>query len=92
MSWYKPLSGRDKRGSVMAVLLMNNKYEAADLSFKFSEVPGLGMGDETVAAKGACKVWDVDAGKSLGVVSGGTFEAKAVASHDAVFVTLSDCE
>ena len=41
MSWYKPLSGRDLRGATIAVLLMNNGYEPAKLSFKFSELPGL---------------------------------------------------
>ena len=29
MAWYKPLSGRDARGSSMAVLLMNNAPKAS---------------------------------------------------------------
>ena len=91
MSWYKPLSGRDSRGSVMAVLLMNNLDGASDLSFRLSDVPGLK--ERGAARKGyACNAWDVNDGKSLGVVSGDGFTAKAVASHDAVFITLSECK
>jgi hypothetical protein len=38
--WYKPLSARDARQSVMAVLLVNNGDTARNLSFAFNEVPG----------------------------------------------------
>ena len=84
MSLYKPLSGRDARHSSMAILLMNNGAEAADLSFTWEQVPGL------EAAHG-CTLWSIWEGKSLGAVKGAGFTAKAVGSRDSVFLTLSDC-
>ena len=66
--------------------------QAADLSFRWSAVPGLGH------VKKGCKVYDVNARKMLGdansVGAGGTagYTARGVGSHDSVFVTLSDCE
>jgi len=62
---------------------MNNDAKSADLSFKFSQVmPGV--------PAGTCTVYDVNARKSLGRLTGG-YSAKAVAAHDAVFVTLAGC-
>ena len=40
MAWYKPLSGRDARGSSMAVLLMNNAPKASPPSRITSGRPG----------------------------------------------------
>ena len=85
MSWYKPLSGRDARGSTMAVLLMNNGAKPADLSFKWSDVPGL-------KASSGCTLYDVHAGKTLGPVEAAGYTAKAVGSRDSMFVTLSACQ
>ena len=83
MSWYKPLSGTDARKSTMAVLLMNNGYKPAALSFRWAEVPGLGE-------PASCEVYDVWARKSLGSVAGkGYTTAAPVASRGSAFLTLA---
>ena len=47
-SWYKPLSGRDARRSIMAILLVNNGHEPRDIGFTWEQVPGLkGTGSST---------------------------------------------
>jgi alpha-galactosidase len=88
-SLYKPLSARDPRGSVMAVLLMNNGNDPAALGFEWEDVPGLGR----VAGIGdhGCQVYDVWKRSSLGRVSGPRFRAEHVPSHGSCFVTLSGC-
>ena len=83
MSWYKPLSGTDARKSTMAVLLMNNDYKPAALSFRWAEVPGLGE-------PASCEVYDVWARKSLGSVAGkGYTTAAPVPSRGSAFLTLA---
>jgi alpha-galactosidase len=85
-SWYKPLSGRDARGSTMAVLLMNNAPSQARLRFDWAAVPGLG------SSVNACTVFDVWQQRSLGRFSGPTYTtAHAVMPRDSHFVTLSAC-
>ena len=84
MSWYKPLSGRDSRGSTMAVLLMNNGAKPATLGFAFDAVPGLTAGE-------GCAVYDIWSRRSLGFVPGPKFKIDAVQSRDSVFLTLSGC-
>ena len=84
-SWYKPLSGRDARRSTMAVLLMNNANSSSTVGFQWKQVPGL-------AAKTQCNVFDVWAGKSLGIVKGAGYTAKGLAPRDSAFLTLSACE
>ena len=85
MSWHKPLSGRDARGSTMAILLMNNANASQPLGFRYGDVPGVGAGVTQ------CALFDVWRKQALGVVAGGGFSAAAVASRDSVFLTLSDC-
>lgn len=88
-SWYKPLSGRDERGSTMAVLLINNGADHRQLGFKYANVPGLGM------VNSGCRVFDVYDGTEVtnGVTTEGftTRRTGGVAPHDSVFVTLSGC-
>ena len=84
-SWYKPLSGRDARQSIMAVLLVNNGHANATIGFQWEAVPGL---QHSITS---CKVFDVWAGRSLGVVAGVGFTAQHLAPHDSAFITLSAC-
>ena len=78
--WYKPLSGRDRFGSTMAVLLMNNGNEPADLTFAFTDVPGL-------VVQSKCDVFDVWKQKMVGSVVGG-FTAPQVGSRDSVLLKM----
>ena len=84
-SWYKPLSGRDERKSIMAVLLMNNGNVSATLGFKWNQVPGL-------HATKSCHVFDVWEGKSVGTVVGLGYTVSSLAPRDSAFVTLSACK
>ena len=85
-AWHKPLSGRDTRKSTHAVLLMNNDYEPARLSFSFDEIPGMPHNTAN------CELYDVWDRKSLGVVKGPRYTTtQAVASHDSKFITLGGC-
>ena len=87
MGFYKPLSGRDKRRSTMAVLLMNNGVSAHPVDFAWNDVPG--MANSTTA----CEVYDVWARKSLGRVEGKGFTtATELPPRDSAFLTLSACE
>jgi hypothetical protein len=98
-SWfalYKPLSGRDARKSTMAVLLMNNNYTPAQLSFVWADLLSRMRNQDataTATAISTCILYDVHARKILGAVSTqGSYETTApVASRDSVFLTLSDC-
>eukprot|EP01043_Picozoa_sp_COSAG02_P039689 COSAG02_NODE_3152_length_7273_cov_30.318372_4_plen_188_part_00 len=85
-AWHKPLSRRDTRMSTNAVLLMNNDYEPARLSFSFADIPG--MPPNTAS----CELYDVWGRKSLGVVKGPQYTTtEAVPSHDSAFITLGGC-
>ena len=86
-SWAKPLPATDARGSVMAVLLMNNGDAPATLRFEFREV----FGGRNVSA---CDVYDVwrRSAATHGRVSGGGFIAQNVQPRDSVFLTLSRCD
>ena len=85
-SWYKPLSGRDVRGSTMAVLLMNNGGSPRALSFQFGQVRGM----ETIT-KG-CQLYNVWSRERIGL-SGpeGWASLDPIEAHDSVFLTLSQC-
>ena len=83
--WYKPLSGRDARQSVMAILLMNNGPTARNLSFSFNEVPGL-----KVQAATALTIFDIWSQKILVESQYGSFQAPNVPSHGSVFLKLSN--
>ena len=83
--WYKPLSGRDARQSIMAVLLMNNGPAARNLSFSFNEVPGL-----KAQAATALTIFDVWSHKTLVQSQYGSFQATDVPSHGSVFLKLSN--
>ena len=85
-SWYKPLSGRDSRQSIMAVLLINNGDAPRDLSFTFTEIPGL----QGPAPSSFC-LYDVWEREHIEGQQFGGYMRKAVASHDSVFLTLSNC-
>ena len=85
-SWYKPLSGRDARHSLMAVLLMNNADTPQDLSFTFADVPGLvGSASSTFCLYDIWLGTDLDAGRFGGYI------AKAVEPHDSVFLKIHPC-
>ena len=86
-SWAKPLPATDARGSVMAVLLMNNGDAPATLRFEFREV----FGGRNVSA---CDVYDVwrRSAATHGRVGGGGFIAQNVQPRDSVFLTLSRCD
>jgi hypothetical protein len=83
--WYKPLSGRDARQSVMAVLLMNNGPTPRNLSFTFNEVPGLRSQAGT-----AFSIFDVWEQKSIVTSQYGSYQSTAVPSHGSVFLKLSN--
>mmetsp|Transcript_78937 Transcript_78937/g.236535 ORF Transcript_78937/g.236535 Transcript_78937/m.236535 type:complete len:85 (-) Transcript_78937:47-301(-) len=83
MVWYKPLGGSDARRSVMALLLMNNADQPAQLSVEWTAVPGL-------AGHRSCAVFDVWQRRSLGAHAI-NFTANDVGPRDSVFVTLSEC-
>jgi hypothetical protein len=85
-SWYKPLSGRDTRHSLMAVLLVNNGDTPQDLSFTFAEVPGLAGSSSSTFC-----LYDVWAGADLDGGRFGGYVAKAVAPHDSVFLKIHQC-
>lgn len=87
-AWHKPLSRRDPRGSVAAVLLLNNDHASATLSLELAAVPGLGRGITS------CAAYDVWNRKSLGRATTPRWSPPggATAPHDSVFVTLSDCK
>ena len=89
MSLYKPLSSRDGRGSMMALLLMNNADAPAHLHVEWEAVPGLA----SVAGirEAGCAVYDVWRRTSLGRVRGPRFDAHNVPSHGSSFLTLSAC-
>ena len=89
MSLYKPLSGRDVRASIMAVLLMNNGDAPSDLSFEWAAVPGLERVNSV--AEAGCVVYDVWRSRSVGRVAGPRFACAGVASRGSCFVTLSQC-
>ena len=76
--WSKPLPGGG------AALLVLNHAAAApvDVTVDLASVPRLACG-----VSGACRVRDVWAHADAGAATG-TFVAKAVGSHDSVFVTL----
>ena len=92
MAWTKPLSGSDARKSLAAVLLMNNDYAPATLSFVFADVLARGEGEDGSEEVSSCTLFDVWGKKSLGKVSGKGFTSAPVPSRDSVFLTLSDCE
>ena len=83
-SWYKPLSGRDVRRSVMAVLLVNNAPSARNLSFAFNQVPGLKTQD-------SCDLYDVWAEEVLATKQYGGYTAPGVEGHGSIFLKLSNC-
>jgi len=94
----KPLSRRDARKSVAAVLVINNDAEksVSGLGFLWADVPGLvkggADGDSTTAAVSSCVVYDVWGRKDLGRMNGAGYKPSGtVAAHDSIFVTLSDC-
>jgi len=79
-SWeyfYKPML---PGGAKTAVLLMNHGDGAVDLSLGFQDIPGVGCT--------TCHVRDIWAHKDLGTFTG-SYEAKAVASHDAAFLVIT---
>merc|ERR1712039_571904 len=83
--WYKPLSGHDARQSVMAVLLMNNAEVPRNLSFAFSEVPGL-----EAEASTAFSLFDVWAQETIAPMQYGGYQALNVPSHGSVFLKISN--
>ena len=83
-AWYKPLSGRDGRQSTVAVLLMNNDYEPARLSFAFAEIPGMDAHDIST-----CEVYDVWARKSLGVVTGPRYTTEGLSLSLSLALSLA---
>ena len=89
-SWFKPLSGRDARGSIMAILLVNNGHAARRLGFEYADVPGL-----KVSSLQGCLLYDVWARTSIGrgaLGNKGWQSARPVEPHDSIFLTLSSCE
>lgn len=85
-SWYKPLSGRDARHSIMAVLLVNNDEQPRDIGFTWNEVPGL----EGTGSSAYC-LYDVLAGQELDGGRLGGFVAKGVEPHGNVFLKVWSC-
>jgi len=75
--FYKPMV---EDGSKTAVLLMNHASGVADLDLSFEDVPGL--------ACSRCAVRDIWTHVDLGSFDG-SYTAKGVASHDAVFLILT---
>jgi hypothetical protein len=78
-NFYKPMAWDRTK---VAVLLVNTDSATADLSFDFTDVPGL------VAGSGSCAIRDVWQRKDLGTFTA-SFTASAVASHDSSFLVLS---
>ena len=76
MALYKPIDAKRT-----AVLVINNDVAAADLTINFSAVPNLPCGT-------ACKVRNITSQTDIGSFTT-SFTAKAVGSHDSVFVMLS---
>jgi len=76
-NYYKPLSWD---GSKFAVLLMNVNEAPADLTFFFSDVPGL------VGSR--CDVRDIWKRADVGS-STGSYTATAVGAHDSAFLTIT---
>ena len=83
--WYKPLSGRDARQSVAAVLLMNNSPAPRNMSFAFNEVPGL----QSMAST-AFSLFDIWAQQPLVASQYGGYRALEVPPHGSVFLKLSN--
>ena len=87
MAWHKPLSGRDARGSIAAILLMNNGDESVDsVCVPWIAVPGLPDGTTS------CQLYDVWERKVLGrSASSANLCSAPLASRESAFLTLSDC-
>ena len=83
--WYKPLSGRDARQSVMAVLLMNNDAVPRNLSFAFNEIPGLKSKAST-----AFSLFDVWSQEVVAATQYGGYEALDVSAHGSVFLKIAN--
>ena len=77
---------RDSRKSTMSILLMNNGNETSTVGFQWAQVPGMDKGTNS------CEVFDVWAGKSLGVVKGVGYTANGLRAADSAFLTLSACK
>jgi len=75
--FYKPMTAG---GAKTAVLLMNHADAAADLTLAFADIPGVKCT--------TCKLRDLWNRKDLGSFDG-SYTAKAVASHDAVFLVVT---
>ena len=75
--FYKPMS---YKGDKMAVLLMNIGSSAEDLSFRFSDVPGL--------TGHICTVRDIWNRKDVGTFTD-AYTASNLASHDSAFLMLT---
>lgn len=84
---YKPLSGRDVRRSVAAVLLVNNSPEPRNLSFAFNEVPHLAA--EAASAFALYDVWERTEVAGAQSQYGG-YRAEAVPPHGSVFLKISN--
>jgi alpha-galactosidase len=75
--FYKPML---PEGAKTAVLLMNHASGAADLTVDFSDIPGVKCT--------SCKLRDIWNRKDIGTFTS-SYTAKAVASHDAVFLVVT---
>jgi len=75
--FYKPM---EAGGAKTAVLLMNHASKAADLTLDFADIPGVTCT--------SCHLRDIWNHKDLGTF-GGTYTAKGVATHDAVFLVIT---
>ena len=75
--WYKPI---EQGGAKTAVLLMNNAPSAVDLTLTFADIPGVSCLK--------CHLRDIVAKQDLGVFAHG-YSAKAVPSHDAMFLVIT---
>jgi len=78
--YYKPMS--DDR---MAVLLMNSKDTTQDLTLTLTDVPGIRCARDGASS---CNIRDINARKDLGSFTG-SYKARQVVGHDAVFLILS---
>lgn len=70
----------EANGAKIAVLLINNGDDDADLTLDFADVPGI--------ACSSCNVRDIMNHKDLGIMKS-SYTAKAVASHDCAFVIIT---